>query len=98
MGGKRYGEVLKFRSQYTGFEGIKVYHQEDQDGKAQKGGTTIAKKGQRYPDDWHEPYRHTDIYQDVEKENGYDSIAINPGKFRLRIFCHDFYSPDKRKE
>lgn len=98
MGGKGYGQLLKFGSQYTGFEGIEIDHQEDQDGKAQERGASIAKKGQRYPYDRHEAYRHAYIYQDMKKEDRYNAISINTRKFSLRIFCHDFYSPDQGKE
>jgi len=60
--------------------GIEPDENEKKQCKRPKRRSTVAKKGQRYPNNRGQTYRHTNIYSEMKKQDSGYTISINPAK------------------
>ena len=56
---------------------INAQEDEEQEGEAPEGGAAVAEEGEWYADDGHEAKYHADVDEDVEEEDGEDTVAID---------------------
>lgn len=77
--------------------GIKPQKNKKQYGKSPEGRSAIAEKRERNADDGHQAQRHSDIDDEMGKEDGCHRIAVNPGKYRSLSFGKK-NQPQKKKD
>ena len=68
--------------------GVQPDHDEEQDCKTPKGGTSVAEKGQRDTDGGQEPKDHSYVDGEMKEEYGYGGVAENHAEGGFLTICN----------
>ena len=79
--GVEYRNEMLLEAQLFEPAGIESDEYKEQECKRPKRRSSVAEKGQRYPNNRRQTDGHTNIYREVKKQNGSNAIAVNPTEF-----------------
>ena len=69
-----------------------------QNGEGPQRRAAVAEKGQGNAYNRHKPYGHPDIYKEMEKQYGGNSIPVNPAEIRALSLGHHDNTHNQRHE